>query len=47
MKAIQISMIIDEVCKQLGIDYQSKNPHYYEEDKKIPKLPSPLKKEEK
>lgn len=28
MKAENISLIVDSICKDLGIKYNSKNPHY-------------------
>jgi hypothetical protein len=28
MKSANISLMIDSICKELGISYESKNPHY-------------------
>lgn len=41
MKAEKISLIIDSICKDLGIKYNSKNPHLvtmYEDAQKMSKM---------
>ncbi len=41
MKAEKLSLIIDSICKELGIDYSSCNPHLvtlYEDAQKLGKM---------